>query len=169
MRWGAERSDFVTSVSRYTRHRMIAGWWKGDPAKIRVLPNTVGKEFQPGPKPEALIERYGLAGKKILLTVSRISIFDQFKGRDLVIQALLTHLLVETKYNSRTQGSARLRWNRNVLRVSVRHSLRIQCGLISAGGTCRPRAVRSTLPTAICASGTRLALCDQTRNSISIS
>lgn len=88
MRWGAERSDLVTSVSRYTRHRMIAGWWKGDPAKIRVLPNTVGEEFQPGPKPKALVERYGLAGKKILLTVSRISIFDRYKGHDSVIEAL---------------------------------------------------------------------------------
>ncbi len=88
MRWGAERSDLVTSVSRYTRHRMIAGWWKGDPAKIRVLPNTVGNEFQPGPKPEALVERYGLAGKKILLTISRISTFDRYKGHDRVIEAL---------------------------------------------------------------------------------
>jgi phosphatidyl-myo-inositol dimannoside synthase len=88
MRWGAERSDLVTSVSRYTRHRIIANWWKGDPAKIRVLPNTVGDEFQPGPKPKALVESYGLAGKKILLTVSRISTFDRHKGHERVIEAL---------------------------------------------------------------------------------
>lgn len=88
VRWGAERADLVTSVSRYTRGQMIADWWKGDPARIRVLPNTVGDEFEPGPKPNALIARYGLAGKKVLLTVSRISIADRYKGHHLVIAAL---------------------------------------------------------------------------------
>jgi hypothetical protein len=53
-----------------------------------VLPNMVSDEFQPGPKPKALIERYGLAGKKILLTISRISTSDRNKGHDRVIEAL---------------------------------------------------------------------------------
>jgi phosphatidylinositol alpha-1,6-mannosyltransferase len=88
VRWGAERSDLVTSVSRYTRDRMIADWWKGDPARIRVLPNTVDDEFQPGPKPKELIARHGLAGKKVLLTVSRIAVTDHYKGHDRVIAAL---------------------------------------------------------------------------------
>jgi glycosyltransferase involved in cell wall biosynthesis len=88
VRWGAERSDLVTSVSRYTRDRMIADWWKGDPARIRVLPNTVHDEFQPGPKPKELIARHGLAGKKVLLTVSRIAVTDHYKGHDRVIAAL---------------------------------------------------------------------------------
>jgi phosphatidyl-myo-inositol dimannoside synthase len=88
VRWGAERSDLITSVSRYTRDRMIAGWWKGDPARIRVLPNTVDDEFQPGPKPKELIARHGLADKKVLLTVSRIAVTDHYKGHDRVIAAL---------------------------------------------------------------------------------
>jgi glycosyltransferase involved in cell wall biosynthesis len=67
---------------------MIADWWKGNPARIRVLPNTVGDEFQPGPKPKALIARYGLVGKKALLTISRISVADRYKGHHRVIEAL---------------------------------------------------------------------------------
>ena len=88
VRWCAERADLITSVSRYTRHRMIGSWWGGDPARIRVLPNTVSDKFAPGPKPATLCERYGLAGKKVLLTVSRLATSERYKGHDLVIKAL---------------------------------------------------------------------------------
>lgn len=88
VRWGAECADLVTSVSRYTRRRMISGWWGGDPSRIRVLPNTVSNEFAPGPKPDALVDRYGLDGKKVLLTVSRLDASERYKGHDRVIEAL---------------------------------------------------------------------------------
>jgi phosphatidylinositol alpha-1,6-mannosyltransferase len=93
-RWGAEQADLVTSVSRYTRHRMIAGWFGADPGRIRVLPNSFGASFSPGPKPPALVERYGLAGRKVLLTVSRLWKSDSYKGIDRVIQAL-PHIRLE--------------------------------------------------------------------------
>jgi glycosyltransferase involved in cell wall biosynthesis len=88
VRWGAERADLVTSVSRYTRRQMIARWWNGDPYRIRVLPNTVGDEFRRGPKPDHLIQRYGLNGRKVLLTVSRLTGADRYKGLDRVIDCL---------------------------------------------------------------------------------
>jgi phosphatidylinositol alpha-1,6-mannosyltransferase len=88
VRWGAERARLVTAVSRYTRQRMLAGWWGGDPASIRVLPNTVDAEFSPGPRAPALVERYGLANRKVLLTVSRLSGAEKYKGHDRVILAL---------------------------------------------------------------------------------
>ena len=88
VRWGAERADLVTSVSRYTRRQMISRWWNGDPSRIRVLPNTVGDEFRPGPKPDHLIQRYGLNWRKVLLTVSRLTVADRYKGLDRVIECL---------------------------------------------------------------------------------
>jgi glycosyltransferase involved in cell wall biosynthesis len=48
----------------------------------------VDERFQPGPKPEYLLKRYGLVGKKILLTVSRLSSKDRYKGQDRVIDVL---------------------------------------------------------------------------------
>lgn len=88
IRWAAEQAAVVTSVSRYTREKMIVNWWGGDPNRIHVLPNTLGGEFSPGPKPAVLVERYGLRGRKVLLTVSRIAAAEKYKGHDRVIKAL---------------------------------------------------------------------------------
>jgi phosphatidyl-myo-inositol dimannoside synthase len=86
IRWGAQEADLVTSVSRYTRTEMIRNWWRSDPMRIRVLSNTVSEEFRPGPKPERLIARYGVAGRKLIITVSRLSAAERYKGHDRVIK-----------------------------------------------------------------------------------
>jgi len=88
VRWAAERASLITSVSRFTRAQMIANWWSGDPVRIRILPNTVCGAFQPGPKPPDLVSRYGLSGKKVLLTVSRVSVADRYKGHERILAAL---------------------------------------------------------------------------------
>ena len=88
VRWGAERADLVTSVSRYTRRQMISRWWNGDACRIRVLPNTIGDQFRPGPKPDYLVRRYALDWRKVLLTVSRLTVADRDKGLDRVIECL---------------------------------------------------------------------------------
>ena len=64
-RRAVEGADLITSVSRHTRRRLLA--WVGiDPAHVKVLPNTVDPRFQPGPKPDYLLDRHALYGKKIL-------------------------------------------------------------------------------------------------------
>ena len=88
VRWGAEAADIVTSVSRYTRAEMITNWWRGDPSRIRVLPNTVDPMYSPGPKPPHLAGKHGREGRKVLLTVSRLAYSERYKGQDLVISAL---------------------------------------------------------------------------------
>ena len=71
----------ITSVSRYTRRRLLE--WVGiDPARVKVLPNTVDPRFQPGPKPDYLLDRHALYGKKMLLTVSRLASSERYKGHD---------------------------------------------------------------------------------------
>jgi phosphatidylinositol alpha-1,6-mannosyltransferase len=93
IRWGVEQSDLVTAVSRHTKQR-IRRWVNIQPEKIRVLPNAVSDRFSPGPKSMQILEQYGLQGKRILLTVSRISLHDWYKGHHRVI-AVMPDLLRE--------------------------------------------------------------------------
>ncbi len=87
VRWGAEQSNLVSVVSRYTKRRFLS-WAAVAPTRVRVLPNTVSERYAPGPKPKELLQRFGLDGKQILLTVGRISVADRYKGHDRVIAAL---------------------------------------------------------------------------------
>ena len=82
-----DRFDLVTTVSRYTRMRILE-WSSLAPHKIRVVPNTVRPMFTPGPRDEALLAKYGLTDRKILLTVSRVDRADAYKGHARVIRAL---------------------------------------------------------------------------------
>lgn len=83
-----EQAYLITTVSRYTRKRML-GWANVHPVRIRVLPNTVRPIFLPGPKNDAALGKFGLAGKKIILTVSRLNKADAYKGHGSVVEALL--------------------------------------------------------------------------------
>jgi phosphatidylinositol alpha-1,6-mannosyltransferase len=82
------RSDLVTTVSEYTRGRLRG--WSGIPVeRIRLLHNTIDLgRFTPGPAPEHLIGRYDVRGKKVLLTVGRLSVHERYKGQDRVIRVL---------------------------------------------------------------------------------
>jgi phosphatidylinositol alpha-1,6-mannosyltransferase len=87
-----ESATIVTSVSRYTRRRLLE--WVGiDPARVKVLPNTVDPQYHPGPKPAYLLERHAAGGKKVLMTVSRLASSEQYKGHDRVIRSLPRLLL----------------------------------------------------------------------------
>jgi phosphatidyl-myo-inositol dimannoside synthase len=71
-RRSVETAALVTTVSRDTRRRLLK--WAGiNPNRVKVVPNTVDARYQPGPKPDYLLERHAVRGKKILLTVSRLS------------------------------------------------------------------------------------------------
>jgi phosphatidylinositol alpha-1,6-mannosyltransferase len=82
-----QSARIVTTVSRHTRRRLLH--WVGiDPARVKVLPNTVNPQYQPGPKPTYLFERHAAGGKKVLLTVSRLDSRERYKGHDRVIRSL---------------------------------------------------------------------------------
>lgn len=88
VRWGARKADLVTAVSRFTRNQILANWWEGPADRIRILPNTVDAAYSPGPKSAKIIARHGLAGRKVILTVSRLASAERYKGHDYVISAL---------------------------------------------------------------------------------
>lgn len=111
-RWAAEQAKLITSVSRYTRRRFLSVSGV-DPSRIRVLPNTVKPCFSPGSKPDHLLDRYGLRGKLVLLTVGRLNPEERRKGHDKVIAALpeilATHPDVVYLVAGRGEDKSRLR------------------------------------------------------------
>lgn len=79
------KADAVVAVSEFTRRALIDKMGV-PPERIELIVNGVDAErFQPGPKPPALVQRYGLAGKRVLLTVGRLV---ERKGIDTTIRAL---------------------------------------------------------------------------------
>lgn len=76
------RVDAVISVSEFTRKKFWA-WARPERARSFILPNCVDLlQFTPGAKSEALLARHGLRGKKVLLTVARLSAAERYKGID---------------------------------------------------------------------------------------
>jgi phosphatidylinositol alpha-1,6-mannosyltransferase len=82
-----EHVKLVTAVSRYTRRRFLE-WSPLRAESIRILPNTFRPIFLPGPRDEAILAKLGLTDNKIILTVSRISKADKYKGHCAVIRAM---------------------------------------------------------------------------------
>ena len=79
----------IWTISRYTSDRLRhANQVTTTP--IHVLPCTINENrFTPGPKPPALLQRYGLStGTKILVTVARLWSGDIYKGVDVTLRAL---------------------------------------------------------------------------------
>ncbi len=85
-RAGVESANLVLCVSRYTRSRVLS-WAAIEPERVMVLPNTVSEVFTPG-KAAPLRRKWGLEGKRVLLTVGRMDSRERYKGHDRVIQAL---------------------------------------------------------------------------------
>lgn len=78
-------TDGVIAVSRFTRDILTDGF--GVPAtKIQLVSNGVDlARFTPRPRSATLMARYGLRGRKVLLTISRLY---ARKGMDRVIESL---------------------------------------------------------------------------------
>lgn len=82
------RADQIWAVSRYSRDRACASNAL-DPAEVYMVPCVVdGDIFTPGPRDAALVETYGLAHRRVLLTVARLWSGDIYKGVDVTIRAL---------------------------------------------------------------------------------
>jgi phosphatidyl-myo-inositol dimannoside synthase len=131
-RRSVETAALVTSVSRYTRRRLLE-WIRIDPARVKILPNTVSPTFRLGPKPEYLVRRHDLRGKKVLMTVARLAASDRYKGHDRVIR-ILPKVLVddpETIYLVVGDGDDRPRLEALAVDFNVREKMRF-VGLVSA-------------------------------------
>lgn len=86
--WIARRVDAFIAVSRFTKTR-FQKWSELADARGFVLPNAVDlSRFTPGPKRADLLERYRLKGKKVLMTLGRLSRRERLKGIDEVLNVL---------------------------------------------------------------------------------
>jgi glycosyltransferase involved in cell wall biosynthesis len=80
--------DLVIAVSTFTSER-VAKWSGLSPDRFRILPNCVDRTvFAPGPPDPALLSRYGLKGRKVLMTLARLAERERYKGVDEVLEAL---------------------------------------------------------------------------------
>jgi len=82
------RADAVIAVSEYTRQRFIE--WSGmDSEKVLLLPNCYDPiRYGTGKKSESLLQRYGLQGKTVLMTLGRLAANEQYKGFDEIMECL---------------------------------------------------------------------------------
>lgn len=78
--------DVITHLGDFTRRSISSALRESDLRKLVPLPPGVNiEQFHPGVKPEYLITRYGVHGKRIILCVGRLV---QRKGQDVLISAL---------------------------------------------------------------------------------
>ena len=84
------RASAVLAVSEYTKKQFIE--WSGmDSDKVLILPNCYDPMcYGPGLRPKYLLERYGLQGKTIVMTLGRLAANEQYKGFDEIMERLPT-------------------------------------------------------------------------------
>jgi glycosyltransferase involved in cell wall biosynthesis len=100
VRRSLQQADRIWTISRYSRDEACTAN-QLDPAKIQFLSCAVdGNYFTPGAKSTELLQKYNLAGSKVLLTVARLWSGDIYKGVDVTIRALPTiaHQFPDVKY-----------------------------------------------------------------------
>jgi glycosyltransferase involved in cell wall biosynthesis len=106
-----KRIDAFIAVSRYTAERFVG--WSGVPsARGFILPNCVDlNRFRPKERDSVLVNRYGLQGAMVMLTVGRLATGERYKGVDEVIEAMphLLRQLPDLRYLIVGDGSDRTR------------------------------------------------------------
>ncbi len=84
-----KRASKIAAVSRFTANK-VAALTGVPPHSIAVLPNTVDDvRYSPGEPDGPLLRRFNIPqGRKLILTVGRLSKSEQYKGYDIVIRAM---------------------------------------------------------------------------------
>ena len=83
-----KRVNCIISISEHTKRRFLE--WSGvREENIQVLPNAINTSlYGMGPKNPALLDRYGLRGKTVLMTLGRLVSEEGYKGFDEIIDIL---------------------------------------------------------------------------------
>jgi glycosyltransferase involved in cell wall biosynthesis len=121
----ARRADAVFAISRVTLERFVA--WSGVPAeRCAVLPNAIHLEkYGPGPKNEALLARYGIGHRKVIMTLGRLETAERYKGIDEVLEAMprLKAAIPDLGYLIVGDGTDRARLERKAAALGVKDSV----------------------------------------------
>ena len=82
------RVDRVLSISEFTKQKLLA-WAAIPPERVHVVPPAINPSlFGAGPRSPALVERYRLAGRTVLMTLGRLAASERYKGIDEVLECL---------------------------------------------------------------------------------
>lgn len=88
VRWALRGKPVVVSISDHTREKFCqwSGYFKEE---IQVVPNAIHLDRYAValPDPE-LLARYGIEGKRVLLTLGRLNAQEQYKGIDEILKVL---------------------------------------------------------------------------------
>ena len=114
-------TDLIISISRFTKQRFLS-WSSVEDNQVRLLPNAIHLEdYGTGEKPHYLEQRYGLEGRKVLMTLARLQQSEQQKGLDEMLE-ILPELLAEEKnlsYLIAGDGDDRQRLERKAILLGV--------------------------------------------------
>lgn len=87
-RLALRNTERVVSISSLTLDRFLA-WSRFARERTTVLSNAIHLNwYSPGPRDPALVARYGLRGKRVLMTLGRMVSKERYKGFDEVMEAL---------------------------------------------------------------------------------
>lgn len=81
------RAAAVVAISEITLRRFLA--WSHYRGATYLLPNAIhAEQYGIGDRRSDLVDRYGLAGKRVILTVGRLDSEERYKGFDEVLEIL---------------------------------------------------------------------------------
>lgn len=124
--------DAFIAVSELTKQRFL-GWAKLDSDKAFIVPPAIDLEaFRPGPKDAVLLDRYGLTGKTVLMTLGRLASDERYKGFDEILELLptLSTEIPNVAYLIVGDGSDRPRLEKKARALGV-HDRVVFAGVIS--------------------------------------
>ncbi len=116
------RVDSIVSVSAVTRERFVA--WSGvGTERIHLLPNSIdAARFSPRPKRDALVRKYSLEGKTVVMTMGRLVSAERYKGFDEILEVLpeLIEHVPGLVYMIAGEGDDRVRLQSKAGRLGIR-------------------------------------------------
>lgn len=119
-------ADKILTVSTYTRNR-LAEEIDLQPSDLELLPNTFDHhQFQIGPKPAYLLDRYGLKpDQPVMLTVARLAGRERYKGYDQIMRALpqIRESVPNVRYIIAGKGDDRKRIEEVVSRLNLQDTV----------------------------------------------
>jgi phosphatidylinositol alpha-1,6-mannosyltransferase len=117
----ASRVDAVIAVSRLSAQRFVS-WSSVALERVFVLGNCVDLDhFVPMPRDEKLAARYGLTGRRVIMTLGRLANRERYKGFDEVLDVLplLIQKIPDIRYLIVGDGDDRSRLEDKVSRLGL--------------------------------------------------
>ena len=109
------------SVSRLTKERFLE-WAPLREDQGHVIPDCVElSKFTFGPKPAHLLKRYGLTGRRVIMTLARLSASERYKGFDEVLELMpsLVQEMPDLVYVIAGDGDDRPRLHNKASRLGI--------------------------------------------------